>query len=200
MRHYSLRALSILLLSLGSGTYATAQTVYGLSTQRDGTPGIYSYELCDTGVTNKQLVQKIELTGDDNSRMYQSLAGGIYVNGKYYYVRYTQTMSGYQSDGFWEYDFDSKTSKQVKNLGSTAQGPIFGEEEYDYQTGTMYCGNSPSSAGDKLQILDPATGNTTVVGTFTFDRLTENAQKYPDFGESLVALAMNYDGEMYGVS
>ena len=200
MRHYSLRALSILLLSLGSGTYATAQTVYGLSTQRDDTPGIYSYELCDTGVTNKQLVQKIELTGDDNSRMYQSLAGGIYVNGKYYYVRYTQTMSGYQSDGFWEYDFDSKTSKQVKNLGSTDNGPIFGEEEYDYQTGTMYCGNSPSSVGDKLQILDPATGNTTVVGTFTFDRLTENAQQYPDFGESLVALAMNYDGEMYGVS
>lgn len=67
-------------------------------------------------------------------------------------------MSGYEADGFWVYDFDSKTTKQIKDLGSVAQGPIFGEEEYDYQTGTMYCGNSFSSAGSTLQILDPSTG------------------------------------------
>lgn len=200
MRHKTLQFLAALLLSVGSGTYASAQTVYGLSSQRDGSPGIYSYELCDTGVTNKQLVQPIELTGDDASRRYESLAGGIYVNGKYYYVRYTQTMSGYEADGFWVYDFDSKTTKQIKDLGSVAQGPIFGEEEYDYQTGTMYCGNSFSSAGSTLQILDPSTGNTTAVGNFTLDRYTEKAQQYPDFPDYLVALAMNYDGGMYGVS
>lgn len=200
MRHKQLQVLASLLLSLGVGTYASAQTVYGLCADREDTPGIYSYELCDTGMTNKQLVQKIELTGDDSSRNYESLAGGIYLNGKYYYVRYTQTLNGYTADGFWEYDFESKTSKLVKDLGRTANGPIFGEEEYDYQTGIMYCGNAAMSAGDKLQKLDPSTGNTTAVGSFALDRPTSKAQQYPNYPDRLVALAMNYDGELYGVS
>lgn len=197
---YKLRnLLAAALMSIGGCQASWAQTVYAVNDDGD-TPGIYSYEIGPKGITNLKLVKGITLSSDETTHYYEKIAGGIYVDGKYYYVRYTQNPDGYTADGFWSYDIENNLMQKIKDLGSAQQGDIFSEEEYDYQTNTMYCGNSFSSAGDKLEKVDPETGNVSVIGKYTFDRATEIAQKYPDVADQIVALAMNYDGELYGVS
>ena len=63
----------------------------------------------------------------------------------------------------------------------------------------MYALNSVQS-GNGLVKIDLTNGDLIPVCTFSYDRLTEKDQQWDKSLHTLISIAINYDGDMYGVS
>ena len=124
-----------------------------------------------------------------------SLGAGFMVDGVYYWFEYVQQVYGYDSVGLYAYNTEDGTTKLVKSYGNTKQGICFCSPTYDYQTKTVYALNYLMN-GNALVKVDLETGEVSNHAELT--GMLKNAEYNSD--DSMKAIAVNYDGDMYGVS
>ena len=187
--HYLFLAfLSLLSVLPGQSIAQETKIAYAMNDNEESGKGIYSFELSDT-ISNLQLIQPMS---------FEWVSGGLLVGETYYYMEYRQTDNGYESVGFYSYDMESKSVKQIADYGSTYQGPIASCLSYDYQQGVMY-GLNGFNGGDNLVKIDLETGTISNVGELKFDVLCD-AAKNSTMAEKIHVMTSTYDGELYGVS
>ena len=83
----------------------------------------------------------------------------------------------------------------VQSYGNAKAGVCFSSPTYDYQTKTVYALESLIGGGDLVSV-DLESGNVSKLIPFT--GLLKN-EEY-NSSDSMKAIAINYDGDMYGVS
>lgn len=148
-----------------------------------------------TGIVNYPLDSPSSLTMIHEISNGNSLGAGVMVDGIYYWFEYKQQVYGYDSVGLFSYDTENGSVKLIKSYNDERMGICFSSPTYDYQTKTVYALDGLMD-GFSLVSVDLETGNVTRI--ITFSGLIKN-MKY-DMDDSLKAIALNYDGEMYGVS
>ena len=194
MRKQSHMWLLFAALSLIGSATANGQevkTAYGFSDSDPGSgKGVYTFDIKSDTVDNIQLLQGVNC--DNVSASYM-------LDDKYYYLDYTQNQSGYKSNGFYSLDLDSKAIKTIVDYGGVQQGPIICHLAWDAQSQTMY-GLNDLESGSGLSKINLETGVISKVCEFTFTDEPEPAKSYDNFHTLMDAIAVNYDGEMYGVS
>lgn len=185
--------LSAALALIGSVTASgqEAKTAYGFSDTDPGSgKGVYTFDIKSDTVDNIQLVQGIDCN---------SVSASYMLDDKYYYLDYTQNQYGYKSNGFYSLDLDTKTVKSIIDYGGEQQGPIISHLAWDAQSQTMY-GLNGLQSGSGLSKINLETGIISKVCEFTFTGEPDPAKSYDSFHTIMDAIAVNYDGEMYGVS
>lgn len=119
----------------------------------------------------------------------------VRVGNYYYYYTFAQQMYGYDAGGFYRFDIEDNSTKQIADYGGKMNGMAFSNLNYDYTDGTMYCTYGFMDGGT-LATLDMETGTPKKTCRLKVP-LDFN---YPTFPDYIVALGMNYDGEMYGLT
>lgn len=171
------------------GVHAESKTVWSLLT------GQLNNQSPEIGIVNYDLSSPETFTMVHPISSGNSLGAGVMVDGKYYWFEYVQQVYGYDSDALYVYDTEDGSVSLVKSYGGQRQGICFSSPTYDYQTQTVYALSGLMGGGDLVSV-DLETGNVTKLLSFT--GLLKN-EEY-DSEDSLKAIAVNYDGEMYGVS
>lgn len=164
------------------------KTVYAMSDNDEYGKGIYTFELGDT-VRNISLFQAMT---------YDCVSGGLLVGDTYYYLEYQQNMQGYRTLGFYSFNIEDKTLKNIVDYGGIQDGPIISCFSYDYQTKTMY-GLDSFNGGYDLVTIDLENGTIKNLGKLTYDVLNE-AAKNSSVEEHMHVMTSTYDGDIYGVS
>ncbi len=177
------------LSSMAYGATDNSKQVWSLLTGQldnsDAVTGIVNYSI-DAPETYK-MVHEIS-SGN-------SLGAGVMVDGKFYWFEYLQQDYGYDSVGLYAYDTDDGSVTLVKSYGNTKDGVCFSSPTYDYQTKTVYA-LSGLMGGSNLVSVDLETGN--VNNLMPFTGMIKN-EEY-NSADDMKAIAINYDGDMYGVS
>lgn len=149
----------------------------------------------ETGIVNYDLASPETFTMVHSISNGNSLGAGVMVDGVFYWFEYFQQIYGYDSVGLYAYDTEDGSVKLVQSYGNQRNGICFSSPTYDYQTKTVYA-LAGLMGGSNLVSVDLTTGNVTNLMPFT--GLLRNEEYNSD--DSLKAIAMNYDGDMYGVS
>lgn len=119
----------------------------------------------------------------------------VRVGNYYYYYTFAQQMYGYDAGGFYRFDIEDNSTKQIADYGGKMNGMAFSNLNYDYTDGTMYCTYGFMDGGS-LATLDTETGTPKKTCRLKVP-LDFNYPTYPDY---IVTLGINYDGEMYGLT
>ena len=188
--HYLLVALLALLSWTGNATAKDVRTAFAMCDDETLGKGIWNFDIGDT-VNNFQKKQALS---------FDRVCGSYLLNNKFYYLEYSQQTYGYNSIGFYAYDLDANTVKQIGDYGNQASGPCASHFAYDCQSKTLYALDALMS-GHGLSKIDLETGTISKVCDFTMDGWPAKAAQY-DKGwiTDINAIAINYDGDMYGVS
>lgn len=124
------------------------------------------------------------------------LGAAVMVDGIFYYYEYLpQVYGGYDSVGLYAYDTEDGSTRLVASYGSTREGTTFCSPTYDYQSKNVYALDG-LMAGSRLVTVDLETG--AVTNGASFSGMIPKEEYNSD--DSMKAIAMNYDGDMYGVS
>ena len=124
-----------------------------------------------------------------------SLGAGVMVDGVFYWFEYLKQVYGYDSVGLYAYDTEDNSVRLVQSYGNAKAGVCFSSPTYDYQTKTVYALEGLIGGGDLVSV-DLESGNVSKLIPFT--GLLKNEEYNSD--DSMKAIAINYDGDMYGVS
>lgn len=124
-----------------------------------------------------------------------SLGAGVMVDGVYYWYEYLPQIYGYDAVGLYAYDTEDGSTRLVKSYGNTREGICFCSPTYDYQTNTVYALNYLMN-GTALVKVDLETGEVSKHADLT--GMLKNTEY--DSDDTMKAIAVNYDGDMYGVS
>ncbi|MBD5310663.1 MAG: hypothetical protein HDS13_00655 [Bacteroides sp.] len=148
-----------------------------------------------TGIVNYSLdaPETYEMVHEISSG--NSLGAGVMVDGVFYWFEYLQQYYGYDSIALYAYDTEDESVSLVKSYGGEKQGVCFSSPTYDYQTKTVYALSGLMGGGDLVSV-DLETGEVTNLMSFT--GMVKNEEYNSE--DSLKAIAINYDGDMYGVS
>lgn len=187
----SLAALAALIGWSSPSWGQEAKTAYGIIENDAGMgSGVYTFDVsCDT-LDNVQIVAPLSV---------DHIMGATMVDNVYYYIDYAQNTKGHKSHGFYSFDLETKNVKKVGDYHDLQQGPAASHFAWNAQTQTMYALNSVQS-GNGLVKIDLTNGDLIPVCTFSYDRLTEKDQQWDKSLHTLISIAINYDGDMYGVS
>ena len=187
----SLAALAALIGWSSPSWGQEAKTAYGIIENDAGMgSGVYTFDVsCDT-LDNVQIVAPLSV---------DHIMGATMVDNVYYYIDYEQNIKGHKSHGFYSFDLETKNVKKVGDYHDLQQGPAASHFAWNAQTQTMYALNSVQS-GNGLVKIDLTNGDLIPVCTFSYDRLTEKDQQWDKSLHTLISIAINYDGDMYGVS
>lgn len=147
------------------------------------------------GIVNYNLASPQTYTMVEENFNGNSLGAGVMVDGVFYWYEYTQQIYGYDAGALYAYDTDDGSTRLVADYGNTRDGVCFSSPTYDYQTKTVYALSGLMGGGD-LVTVDLETGNVSKVAAFS--GLIDNAEY--GSADNLKAIAVNYDGDMYGVS
>ena len=168
-----------------------AKTAYGIIENDAGMgSGVYTFDVSSDTLDNVQIVAPLSVG---------HIMGATMVDNVYYYIDYTQNTEGHKSHGFYSFDLETKNVKKVGDYHDQQQGPAASHFAWNAQTQTMYALNSVQS-GNGLVKIDLTNGDLIPVCTFSYDRLTEKDQQWDKSFHTLISIAINYDGDMYGVS
>ena len=187
----------ILALS-GAGIAATAlpadapeesKTVWALLT------GQLNNQAAEIGIVTYNLDSPETYTMVHRIESGNSLGAGVVVDNVFYWYEYVQQVYGYDAVGLYAYDMDEGSVRLVTSYGNTARGVTFCSPTYDYQTNTVYALNQ-LMAGDALVTVDLQSGIVNKVADFK-GLLPKEGYTMAD---SFKAIAVNYDGDMYGVT
>ncbi len=148
-----------------------------------------------TGIVNYNLAapETYEMVHEISSG--NSLGAGVMVDGVFYWFEYLQQVYGYDSIALYAYDTEDESVSLVKSYGNARQGVCFSSPTYDYQTKTVYALGGLMGGGDLVSV-DLETGE--VNNLMPFTGMIKNEEYNSD--DHLRAIAINYDGDMYGVS
>lgn len=119
----------------------------------------------------------------------------VRVGDSYYFYTFAYQVYGYDAIGFYRYDIEEQNLVQIADYGSKARGVAFGKLCYDYTDGTLY-GCDGFMGGTALVTVDMETG----VSNKICDLHLPADPEHPDFEDHLSAMAINYDGELYGLT
>ncbi len=175
--------------AMAFGVSAESKTVWSLLSGQLDNPS------AETGIVNYDLAAPQTYSMVHQFTNGNSIGAGIMLDGKFYWFEYVQQIYGYDSVGIYAYDTEDGNVTLVKDYGASPQGVCFSSPTYDYQTKTVYA-LSGLMGGDGLVSVDLETGN--VTNLMTFSGMIRN-EEY-DSEDFMKAIAVNYDGEMYGVS
>lgn len=169
-----------------------AKTAYGIIDTDPGSgPGVYTFDVSSDTLDNIQLVTPISV---------DHLMGATKVDNVYYYIDYEQNQAGYKSHGFYGLDLESNSLKKIGDYKDEQSGPCASHLAWDAQSQTLYALDGLQN-GHGLVKIDLTNGDIIPVCTFTFDRITEASKQWSEsFQTNMISLAINYDGDMYGVS
>lgn len=168
-----------------------AKTAYGIIDKDAGMgSGVYTFDVSSDTLDNVQIVAPLSV---------DHIMGATMVDNVYYYIDYEQNTKGHKSHGFYSFDLETKNVKKVGDYHDQQQGPAASHFAWDAQTQTMYALNSVQS-GNGLVKIDLTNGDLIPVCTFSYDRLTEKDKQRDKSFHTLISIAINYDGDMYGVS
>ena len=149
----------------------------------------------ETGIVTYDLASPQTYNMVHNVSNGNSLGAGVVVDGVFYWFEYLQREYGYDSEALYAYDMEDGTVRVVQSYNGQRMGICFSSPTYDYQTKTVYA-LAGLMGGSDLASVDLETGN--VAKLMPLTGLVKNTEyNYDDF---LKAIAVNYDGDMYGVS
>ncbi len=168
------------------------KTAYGMiDADAGGGKGIYTFDVSEDTLTNIQIAHSVNI---------DHLMGAYMIGDNYYYIDYEQNQKGHKSHGFYSFNMETKTVKKIGDYKDEQQGPAASHFAWDAQTQTLYALNSVQS-GEGLVKINLSNGDLIPICNFTFDHITENAKEWDvHFQRTMIAIAVNYDGDMYGVS
>ncbi len=126
----------------------------------------------------------------------RTLASAAYHDGLWYYLDYTQQSYGYDAGTFNSIDPETGDVTLIADYGSAQGGTIFACMTWSYADQKMYALNG-LNAGNGLVSVDLQTGEVKNECTFVFDVPDADDSS---FQATLKALAITYDGDIYGVS
>ena len=152
---------------------------------REATTGIVTYDLGSPQTYEMQY----EISNGS------SLGAGVMVDGVFYWYEHVQQVYGYDAVGLYAYDTEEGNMRLVKSYDNGRNGIVFYSPTYDYQTRTVYALNG-LQGGNGLVKVDLETGEVSNHAELT--GMLKNAEY--DSEDSMKAIAVNYDGDMYGVS
>ena len=185
------------ILSVVGGLSASAQTEgYGII-QQGTEAGIYHYTLTPQGFSDIELVQGFIFSTETNNS--DAFSGGVLIGDRYYYILHHRNAQGYQSDGFYYYDLEEKATHQVADYGGVQGGTIACSLFYDYQNEILYGCNGFQGGGYSLMNIDLETGAITKVVDFSITEYTPWTYEPNNFPNSISAITMTYDGDIYGI-
>lgn len=119
----------------------------------------------------------------------------VRVGDYYYFYTYAQQVYGYDAGGFYRLDMEDGTLKQIADYGGMMSGTAFSKLCYDYTEDVMYC--TDGLWGNQwLAILDLETG----LHKKTARLKVPLDLNYPTYDDYVATIAINYDGEMYGLT
>lgn len=119
----------------------------------------------------------------------------VRVGNYYYFYTFAPQVYGYDAGGFYRYDIEDNSLKQIADYGGQASGTAFSNLCYDYTDGTMYCTDG-FMGGTWLAVIDPETG----LHKKTCRLNVPLDMDHSYYADSLTTIAINYDGEMYGLT
>lgn len=158
--------------------------------------GQLNNQSAEVGIVNYDLYAPQTYTMvEDLSARGKSLGAGFVVGDEFFWYDYTQQVYGYDAGGLYAYDMEEGTTRVVASYGDQRAGTTFCSPTYDYQTGTVYALNYLMN-GDSLVTIDLESGEVSKGARLT--GMPKN-EEY-DSEDTMKAIAMNYDGDMYGVS
>ncbi len=185
-------ATTALLCMASAAVYAEAaesKCVWSLLTgqldNRSPETGIVTYDLA-----SPQTYNMVHNVSNGNS-----LGAGVVVDGVFYWFEYLPREYGYDSEALYAYDMEEGTVRIVQSYNGQKMGICFSSPTYDYQTKTVYA-LAGLMGGSDLVSVDLETGN--VAKLMPLTGLFKNTEY--DYDDYLKAIAVNYDGDMYGVS
>lgn len=154
-----------------------------------------SHEDAETGLVQFNLNDLSTFSMVDNVSNGNSIAAGFKIGNDFYWYEYKQQIYGYDAIGMYAYNIEDGVRRQIADYGSTYHGVSFYSPTYDYQTNTVYALDG-IMGGDSLMRVDVETGDVTKISAIT--GMLKN-EEY-NMEDSMKAIAVNYDGDMYGVS
>lgn len=160
--------------------------VSGASTDKAVTTGIINWDLANPSTYT--MVQPF--TAQD-----KAVRCGVLVDGVFYWYDYTVQIYGHDVGSFRSYDTETGVMRIIADYYDAEQNVTLGQMTYDYQNSVLYALNR-ITGGDGMQTVDLETGD--VGPLLKFTGMLKNAEYQMD--DSMQAIAMNYDGDMYGVS
>lgn len=119
----------------------------------------------------------------------------VRVGNYYYFYTFAQQIYGYDAGGFYRFDIEENNIKQIADYGGQPSGTAFSNLCYDYTDGTMYCTDG-YMGGTSLAVIDLETG----LHKKTCKLNVPLDMDHPYFADYLTTIAINYDGEMYGLT
>lgn len=119
----------------------------------------------------------------------------VRVGNYYYFYTFAQQIYGYDAIGFYRYDIEEDNLKLIADYGEVPQGTAFSNLCYDHSDGTMYCTDGFMS-GYWLSTLDLETG----LHKKTCRLKIPLDINHSDFPDLLATIAIDYDGQMYGLT
>ena len=193
--NFMLLAAALILVG-GMQAMAQSSEAYGLISSGENA-GIYKYSISPQGISDVECINPMILSSELNNS--DRISGGFLVGERYYYSMWHQVSSGYQSDGIYYYDLEEKTTVQVTSWNFANQGPSCASWCYDYQNEVMYAADGFQGGGSKLLTVDLNTGELATVADFNITEQPSWASSPENYTHSISAMAMTYDGDLYGV-
>lgn len=157
----------------GDGTLIYGNVIFASNwTEEDAPVGIYSFPAsANTSLNDVAIDENIQANG-----------GGVYVDGKYCFVSYIEFF-GMIFASYYIYDAETWEQELMLDASPTS---IATDMTYDPMTSSIYgCFYNETLDGYTFSSLDPETGETTKIG---------------DLSMSMVVVAANSKGEIYGIS
>ena len=169
-----------------------AKTAYGMiDADAGGGKGIYTFDVSEDTLTNIKIAHPINV---------DHIMGAYKIGDIYYYIDYEQNWEGHKSHGFYSFDMETNSIKKIGDYKDQQQGPAASHFAWDAQSQTLFALNDVRS-GEGLVKINLTNGDLIPVCNFTLDHVTESAKGLDEhYQRTMVAIAINYDGEMYGVS
>lgn len=149
----------------------------------------------EIGIVNYDLAAPQTFTMVQENTSGNSLGAAVMVDGVFYWYEYTQQIYGYDAVGLYAYDTEDGSTRLVASYGGERNGVTFSSPTYDYQTETVYALGGLMGGG-ALVTVDLETGVVNKVADFS-GMVPNEEYASEDF---MKAIAMNYDGDMYGIS
>ncbi len=184
-----------------------AVAVTSVFAQDEDVPTAYGWLDSDTwaaqnGATSRRGLASFPLSDPTNITVSRelsyerTLASAVYHDGLWYYLDYTQQSYGYDAGTFNSVDPETGDVTLIADYGSARSGTMFACMTWSYADQKMYALNG-LNGGNGLVSVDLQTGEVKKECTFVFD--VPDAED-SSFEATLKALAITYDGDIYGVS
>lgn len=122
----------------------------------------------------------------------QAIGAGCRVGDTFYYFQYTNNNYYYYSDGLYALDVNDGSTHMIGDYGHRLEGTTYASMTYDYSSGTMFALGG-FGQGDNIVSVDLENGNVRKLSTLKINEVG-------GYDGVLTSIAVNYDGEMYGIS